>query len=304
MFLNLTNRLANKPLGSKQSQLACAAFTGSCWLSFCLLGLLLLMSNAQAEQQNFRLRWHQLQQHNYTQEDVKTEIRFGREVAARILANMDISDNEKVTRYLNLVGQSLVFHSNRNELQFHFALLKSTTIGAYSAPGGYVFVTEGLFNIVENEAELAAVLAHEIAHINLRHIVNELNIKATNKEELSGIARFLGASGDTTRAVIDQAVDKAYEVLFKNGYKKSQELEADANGLELLAVTGYDPNALSSILHRVAKLGHSNNNKTHPQFDRRERQLIQHTTQMNLDASTVNTAALRFRQFSARSQTP
>jgi len=251
-----------------------------------------------------RLRWHQVDLRQYSEDDVKTEIKFGREVAAKILATMPPSDDDSLNRYLSLVGQSLVYHSSRNELQFHFTLLKSNTVGAYSAPGGYIFVTEGLFNLLENEAELAAVLAHEISHINLRHIVKELNIKATKKEELSNLARFLGASGDTTRAVINQAVDKAYEVLFKNGFKKSQELNADASAIELLALTGYDPNALAAVLLRIGKLKGNHNSKTHPQFSKRDIQLHQLTQHMAQAFNDANKAALRFQQYRTRSKTP
>jgi predicted Zn-dependent protease len=236
---------------------------------------------------------------------VKTEIRFGREVSARILGAIPLSDSESLTRYVNLVGKSLVMHADRSEIEFHFAILDSDTVAAYSAPGGFVFITQGMFKAIHNEAELAAVLAHEIAHINLRHIVKELNIKAVNKEELSSLARFLGASGDTTRVVFNQAVDKAYQVLFKNGYKKSQELQADAQAVTLMALTGYDPNALASLLKRLA----SNHNKrntsstTHPQFARREQELNRVLQQIS-QSSSLTTAQQRFLQYSTSGDKP
>jgi len=257
-----------------------------------------------AEPPAFRLRWHQVQFKNFSNEDIQTEVRFGREVAARILANMDIKNNDAMNRYLNLIGQSLVIHGSRNELQFHFTLLDSPDIGAYSTPGGYVFVTQGLLDIIENEAELAAVLAHEIGHINLRHIVNDLNIRAVSKEELSNVARFLGASGDTTRAVVNQAVDKAYEVLFRNGFKKNQELQADATAIQMLAVTGYDPAALSSILQRIALMNLSNNSKTHPQFSSRSAHMEKLTAEFSAQSHLFNKAALRFQEYSGRSDEP
>jgi len=299
MFLNLTKRLNNKTRLTAKRRIGYQGL-----ISAALTLQLLVTSVVYADANQFRLRWHQLQIHHFSEDDVKSEIRFGHEVAARILAEMDIRENPTITRYLNLVGQSLVFHSERNELQFHFALLNSPAIGAYSAPGGYVFITQGLYDIIENEAELAAVFAHEIAHINLRHIVNELNIKAVNKQDLSGLARFLGASGDTTRALVNQAVEKAYQVLFKNGFKKNQEMQADANAVQLLALTGYDPGALSSILQRIANLQGSENSKTHPQFERRNQQLHQLISRAAVDSQHFNKAAVRFNRYNGRSESP
>lgn len=249
---------------------------------------------------HFRLRAHQLSIQRYNQEDVKTEIRFGREVSARILAALPLFESERLTRYINLVGKSLVLHSNRSEIEFHFAIVDSDSVAAYSAPGGFVFITRGMLHTLHNEAELAAVLAHEIAHVNLRHIVRELDIKSVEKEEFSGLTRFLGASGDTTRVAFNQAVDKAYQVLFKNGYKKGQELEADAQAVTLLALTGYNPNALATLLQRLAKNQdqHNISGTTHPRFARRTKELDL-ILQSFQQTSALNQAQQRFLQYTS-----
>lgn len=201
--------------------------------------------------------------------DVKAEIEFGREVAARILGKYKLSKDYKLTRYITLVGRSLALNSNRPEIEFHFGLLETNDINAYSAPGGYVFLTRGSVNLMEDEDELAGVLAHEIAHVTEMHIVDELNIKGSDSSMSGGLARILGSVAETTRVAFDQVIDQAVALLFKEGLRKQDEFEADQVGTLIATNSGYDPNALYRYLQRV-KLHKGKNteivNTTHPPF--------------------------------------
>lgn len=215
---------------------------------------------------NFRTRLNQIVSDKTTAEDTIAEIRFGKQVAARILGRETLYDNPSLTRYINLVGKSLALQSSRNELDFHFAVLNKPYANAYSTPGGYVFITLGAIQQARDESELAAVLAHEIAHISLRHIVKELNIKGRDTSALSGISRLLGAASDTTRVALSQAVDKAVSILFDKGYQMTEELQADKIAALLLAQTGYDPLALQRYLERIHNSEDESHirSKTHP----------------------------------------
>lgn len=205
--------------------------------------------------------------------DVKAEIEFGREVAALILGNYKLVDMEELTSYVNLVGQTVAQHSGRPEIEYYFAVLDSDEINAYTAPGGYVFVTRGALAIMQDEAELAAVLAHEIAHVTRKHIVKELNIRGSDNAGLAGsVAHLLGGASDPTRVAFVQALENAMDLLFTSGLKKEDEYESDQVGTMLLATTGYDPQALYRYLQRVKTAKEeqvSVLNNTHPSFSER-----------------------------------
>ena len=111
---------------------------------------------------NWRVRSSAIDRDIYSETDTEEEVIFGREVAARILGQYKISGNKKLQKYVNLVGLTLAHNCSRPELDFHFVVIESSEINAYSTPGGYVFVTTAVLGKMENEAELAGVLAHEM----------------------------------------------------------------------------------------------------------------------------------------------
>lgn len=241
-------------------------------LTAVLFFVLLFTITSTIASQNYRLRSHQQAFNVTTDDDIRSEIEFGQNIAARILGTMPVYDNEKLTRYVNLVGKSLAANYTRPEIQFHFAVLDIEKINAYSAPGGYIFITRGAIRQMKDEAELAAVIAHEIAHISEKHIVNEFKIRGKDESTVSGVTRIVGGSGDSARVAFAQAVDKAMNVLLKTGFKHKDELDSDTVATLLLAQTGYDPTALIRYLKRIKKYTEKNANKkttTHPATDER-----------------------------------
>ena len=217
--------------------------------------------------------------------DVKAEIEFGRVVAARILGKYKLSNDYKLTKYITLVGRSLALNSNRPELIFHFGVLETKDINAYTAPGGYVFVTRGALSLMKDENELAAVLAHEIAHVTEMHIVEELDIKGTNSGVGGGLARLLGSAAETTRVAFEQVIDKAVSLLFREGLNKLDEFEADQVGAMIAANSGYDPSALYRYLQRVKQYKGEQTaivSRTHPSFNDRLIELANLSKEENL----------------------
>ncbi len=183
-------------------------------------------------------------------DDIKAEINFGRDVAARILGNMELNKDEELARYLNLIGKGIAANVGRPELDFHFAVLDSETVNAFAAPGGYVFVTTGALRLMADEAELAAVLGHEIGHVAAKHIVKELKIRGEDREGKS-VTSLIGGTTDPIRLALQQMVDQAVTILFERGYQKQDEFESDRIGSTLLALAGYDPTALQRYLLRI-----------------------------------------------------
>jgi Putative Zn-dependent protease, contains TPR repeats len=240
-----------------------------------LLAAGLAWQTAAAAPQSARVR---VSESHYTlanlQGDMEAEITFGRDVAARILGQLKLLDAPEVNQYLNLVGNAVALHGNRPEITFRFALVQSDTINAYAAPGGYIFVTTGAFALMQDESELAAVLAHEVAHINQRHIVEALHIRGSDDAPEAGLARLVGGATDTARVAFTQAVDKAVEILFEAGLQQADEFEADRLGLVSATLAGYDPEALPRYLSRLEKIQDAKTAvlyKTHPPLAERQR---------------------------------
>lgn len=150
-------------------------------------------------------------------------------------------DDPKLQEYVNEVGQRAAKASHRPELEYHFMVLDSEDINAFTTGGGYVYITRGIMNYLNSEAELAAVLGHEIGHITARHPVRQqskstlANIGAaavgifTGSGDLAGLANYAGA------ALI-------------SGYGRDQELEADRLGAEYLVDVGYAPQHMIDVV--------------------------------------------------------
>jgi len=271
-----------------------------------LLFILILstsFSQLWAEEANFRARAHHDLSTVNSVEDVEAEIKFGKTIAARILGQFSLYEDKSLHHYVNLVGNSLAINSSRDDIQFHFAVLDSELINAYSTPGGYVFITKAAIRAMQDESELAAVLAHEIAHISQKHIVKEFKIKGSEKSATAGVTRLLGSSQSSTKVLFTKAVDNAVKKLLSVGFKEIDELEADKTALLLLASTGYDPNSLSRYLGRIKKLktsSHGKHKPTHPPTNTRINTLAHIARSEQLDNLKFPRVAIRFAKYSLK----
>jgi predicted Zn-dependent protease len=229
--------------------------------------------------------------------DIAEEIRFGREVAARIIARYGIYDNAVLTKYVNLVGQVLAMNTNRPEIEFHFAILNTDEINGYAAPGGYIFVTRGALARMQDEAELAGVLAHELGHVVEKHVVRELNIRSVDQSAETGLATLIGGATEASRAAFVQAVDQALDMLFKNGYKRDDETQADRDAALFCALAGYDPAGLVRYFERINTLKGKQTeilDKTHPSFETRIAWIKGTISQEGIDAGNYKNHKERF----------
>jgi predicted Zn-dependent protease len=191
------------------------------------------------------------------------EIKLGREVAANLAARYGLVEDPAQVKYLNLVGLMVAQRSSRPTLPYHFGILKSPEFNAYAAPGGYIFVTEGLLKQLKDEAELAGVLAHEISHVTERHIV-----KAIRDANLLGAGKDLAAAVNQNAEAFTAVTDFSINMLDK-GLSRGDELEADKLGTQLAGKVGYDPRGLRDLVERLASLREkdpmfSRFNGTHP----------------------------------------
>lgn len=229
----------------------------------------------------------------FSENDTDEEVTFGREIAARLLGQYKMSGNRNLQKYVNLVGMNLTRNCNRPELEFHFVVVESSEINAYSTPGGYIFITSALLQKMENEAELAGVLAHEIAHVTGRHVVKELNLKGAEKSAVSSIAALIGGASETVGIAFAQAVDKAVDLILRDGYKQEDEIQADSDAVLLCAFSGYDPSGLITLLNKVGAIK-SGVGKTYPHYDTRLSTLQRVITGAGIDGEKLALNTKRF----------
>jgi predicted Zn-dependent protease len=215
------------------------------------LGLIFSLTMGLAVASEVRLRKSDLARADVLTSDIKAEIQFGRDLAARILASYPLLKNPATQNYINLVGNSIAMTANRPELKFFFGVLESKEVNAFAVPGGYIFITSAVLDLINNEAELAGILGHEIGHITAKHMVNELNIRGEDESAVAGLSAIIGGTTASFREAFDQALDKGIHILFKRGYKIEDELEADQIGTMLAAFSGYDPSGLRNFILRV-----------------------------------------------------
>lgn len=206
------------------------------------------------------------------------EYYVGRAVAARITSTYPLYHNPRLTEYLNLIGQSLVLHTEKPTTYggYRFALLDSPEINAFACPGGIILITRGMLSSVKSEDELAAVLAHEIGHVIHRDGVAAIQSSRWSEALLvigSNAAREFGPK-DTAKLLnlFEGSIDDVFKTLVVNGYGREQEKAADAAALEYLAAAGYDPQGLVGYLTRLEKAGQGSKGgilTTHPGTDKR-----------------------------------
>ncbi|HSC70437.1 MAG TPA: M48 family metalloprotease, partial [Candidatus Methylomirabilis sp.] len=187
--------------------------------------------------------------------------RFGKPVA-----------NEKLQQYVNLVGDAVAANSARSTIPYEFAVLDSPVQNAFAAPGGIIFISKALLGIMDNEAELAGVLAHEVGHVAGKHAIGTIR----RGQFLSGAATIPAATmkGDKGKQ-FQSVIGDLQTVLFDKGLDKGLEFEADAAAVETAYRTGYDPRGLVNVLKKLQKIEASSTNKqgswfsTHPPLDER-----------------------------------
>lgn len=176
------------------------------------------------------------------------EIAVGREVAGRTLGAAPLVADPGLQAYVNRVGRWVAVQTERPDLPWHFGVIDSPAINAFAAPGGYVLVTRGLYEILDDESQLAGVLAHEIGHIVRRHHITVMQQSAA----VSAGAKA-AQSGDRSY-LVNNLIGTGAEI-FARGLDKDAEYEADRVGVVLAARAGYNPYALIEVLHKLAARG-------------------------------------------------
>ena len=221
------------------------------------------------------------------------EASSGEAIAATVFGAAPSWRNPAVQSYVNLVGRNLARQAERKDVQWRFAVLDTPSVNAMAFPGGIVVVTRGLYALLATEDELAAVLAHEIAHVNRRH-----QWKVIQQQKLIALAGDAVTRGDPGRTA--KLVAELGTKLIARGLDKSSEFEADRDGVVIAARAGYDSSALITVMERLAALkpGQADTAllfSTHPSPESRIEALTNAATPEVEAAATPSAAAPRIK---------
>jgi predicted Zn-dependent protease len=189
------------------------------------------------------------------------EYYIGRAVAARLLSRNSLFQNQEATTYVNEVGQAVAKKSSlpRTYKGYHFGILETSDANAYACPGGIILITRGLIKECQNEDELAAVLAHEVAHIAHKDGIKSIN-KARWTEVLTSTGaeaarQYGGGVAGSLVNMFESSIDDVFKTLVVNGYSRAAEENADRAAVTTLTRAGYNPAALAAILSRLSSKG-------------------------------------------------
>ncbi|HQC29123.1 MAG TPA: M48 family metalloprotease, partial [Methylotenera sp.] len=197
------------------------------------------------------------------------EVALGREISGSLLGAAPLVDDAALQKYVNLVGRWVASQSERPDLPWKFGVIESPDLNAFAAPGGYVLVTKGLYQKLQNEAQLAGVLGHEIAHVVKKH-----QLKVLQKQQLLGYgAGKLGELFSKNDKVAKKVIDSGAEISARS-LDKDAEFEADRMGMVLATRAGYDAFSLGEVLQTIGQTNKTDNSvallfKTHPHPDER-----------------------------------
>ena len=197
----------------------------------------------------------------------------GRSVAALILHQYNIWDEEpELTKYLNLICNAIVINSPQPDSYngYHVAILDSDEINAFATSGGHILVTRGLINVVNTEDALAGVIAHEIAHIQLRHSIKAIKTSRVTRAILvtgtASAAAITGMDIDELVEIFNESVGEIFQTMVNSGYSVEQEYDADNTAMCFMDAAGYNPFGLLDMLRLLdtVQTGKTGFGKTHP----------------------------------------
>ena len=182
-----------------------------------------------------------LDEFNITDEE---ERKIGDDVSAKIRARFGVVQDPAVHKYVSLVGLAVARASERPRIPWTFVVLDTDGVNAFAAPGGIVHITRGALGLLQNEAELAGVLAHEVGHVAHKHAVNAIK---KNKAVQMGTQ----AAAKDRAPFLNDLANKAYEIVLENSFDRGDELDADRASVQYTQKAGYLPATLADFLTRL-----------------------------------------------------
>ena len=177
------------------------------------------------------------------------EIQMGQEGAQQVAQEVGLVNDQALQNYLQSVGSAIASKSERPNLPWTFRAVDDPSPNAFALPGGYIFVTRGLLDLMNNEAELANVLGHEIGHVTARHSVQQMS-----QQQLAQLALGVGAILSPTVAQLGGAASQGLGLLFLK-YGRDDERQADDLGFRYALNQGYDVRYMDDVFRSLQRMG-------------------------------------------------
>jgi beta-barrel assembly-enhancing protease len=218
------------------------------------------------------------------------ERELGALVSQKVRERYGVVQDAAVHRYVTLVGQIVAQATGESDMTWTFVVLDTDAVNAFAAPGGFVHITRGALALIQDEAELAGVLGHEIIHVTEKHTIRAIqknkSIQMGADEKLSGNA-----------ALLNRLVENVYLDIVEKGFGRGEEMESDEKALEAANKLGYAPQGLSRFLTRLQERNKASKEKrglfaSHPEMKERLSRLTRQITSDKLTASA--TVAARY----------
>jgi len=216
----------------------------------------------------------------------RDEIEMGRTEDQRIVATLGLYGGSAMQDYVQDIGRRLAAGSERPDLPWTFRVVDDPSVNAFALPGGYIYVTRGIMAHLNSEAELAAVLGHEIGHVTARHSVNQMS-----KAQLAGLGLTIGTAVSEDLREFGGMAETGLGLLFLK-YSRDDERQADGLGLRYLTRARYDPRPTVDVFGMLDSLGQSAGGartpawlSTHPAPANRQADIRQRIAALNQDFS-------------------
>ena len=174
------------------------------------------------------------------------ERHLGEQVSSNLINKYGVYQDKSVATYVSLLGGVLAQQSSRPDVNWTFIVLDTEGVNAFAAPGGLIHVTRGLLGLVTNEAELAGVLGHEIAHVTAKHTVRSIQ-----KSKGISIGSDQAGGGSLKNAIIARMAERAYHLILDGEFSREDENESDKIGVQLANTLGYAPGGLVDVLKKL-----------------------------------------------------
>lgn len=232
------------------------------------------------------------------------ESSIGAEMNRQILSESKLLDDSLWQDYINEIGQRIVAVCDRKDIEYHFAVIESEQINAFALPGGYLYFYTGLLRLMDNEAQLASVVSHEVSHVVARH-----GMKRLQSALIAQIGYEIVLGGSKNSDFVNIASGIGLTLVF-SGYSRSAEKEADRFGIYYMRQSGYDPKGAIGMFEHLAAAGERNPNAfeklvaSHPQTKERIRLAQSQIAEMGELGSDLIVNEKRYKQMLSRLPEP
>lgn len=176
----------------------------------------------------------------------RQEVAIGESLVEDIESKNKVTQDSILADYVNWLGQKIASLSDRKDIEYHFKVLESEEINAFACPGGFIYIYSGLLKNMDNEAQLAGVLAHEIGHVVARHSVKRL-------QQVLGLQVLLSLALGESSELTQKAVATGIGVILQ-GYSRQNEFEADYNGAYYMTKAGYNPEGMIQLFGKFEEM--------------------------------------------------